>query len=1021
MKSFLLKNKVGRVFRLFVEGRPAYLAKTFANSLKPLKFDDDYAARQFIRGLDVPAPTLQQIFNERSTSKRSGNSGELEGSLAKLLVSQKVAIYPLSSQSPQTSPYTQKRLKAASGSSVQFVSPDFLINNQNSNPKTFSDVKDAVKFIDELDPEIKDLNHIADELKISRSGDYDKQVQAIAEGLVQGKAVILVAQENKIASVVEDTEAITETKKHTLGPETVAEEVIKVKAKLEAEYKVVLFDKQLSKHQESTEDKVLTGATYIELSLEQDRSSPTFDKGATLELSGTGKVEAYSDDALTTKFNFGSEIPVDKIAVGKNLKLWLVGKNKGKFKLKLTPAKSSNGKFVNQPAAELEMGVAELALDVYEQDLAKLKKIQVDPDVDPISDYHKALDAEVLPDQIAQSEEDKIKKGRLLHAQNGAHFGRSKLVLKALVVDQFPAGCDNYQITLNTGGKSGSVKIFDSEFDGSEVPLPLSIKKSDLSSDKTYWVEGGAESDAFRDTILDVGLDRAPGGQTKTAKKNADWARFTVIKIDEVVLNYTPVAGEAQAWDSTKNRFYINLKKGDVGKTIKVQAKLSKALENVNIHFMLVEDKDNRKQTNWGVDLPDGSNSSSGTAGSTWVWKDIDPSVKHLDKTDRKDLLHYAEKTDAKGHVSKELKLSQFGGDKFYLAAYIEQDPHLAKYTHDHSTLGKRKPVMAAAEVNIWREFWYQEIKVSGIASPSLTGAIGQYSDVRSEMADAGAITISRATVNGYTPQAIYPRYMIEVNGGNADALVVSDTNKAQFFTGVVAEKDKPIKIPILICDAQWDAGANSGAASAIDNAANFPIDINMGTLALDPPLQGGHLLVSGDWIAAEKDPATGTWLNARNGNLANADISINPGRGSLYEVTIGIPAGVGAVTANTHIQVQNLVVQGANGPYLGESFNQRILAVYDATSALTKADFQNTIAHEIGHAFKQVVKGNPAAGITGLPSHPHQMDLGQGNHCRHLVNKCVMYDSGPIAGSLNQYCDVCHPYLLVQDMTEIV
>jgi hypothetical protein len=74
--------------------------------------------------------------------------------------------------------------------------------------------------------------------------------------------------------------------------------------------------------------------------------------------------------------------------------------------------------------------------------------------------------------------------------------------------------------------------------------------------------------------------------------------------------------------------------------------------------------------------------------------------------------------------------------------------------------------------------------------------------------------------------------------------------------------------------------------------------------------------------------------------------------------------------------------------------------------------DFQNTIAHEIGHAFKQVTKVRPA----GIPAHPHQYDK-QGSHCRHATDKCVMYESGPIVGSFNRYCDVCHPYVLVQDM----
>ena len=68
----------------------------------------------------------------------------------------------------------------------------------------------------------------------------------------------------------------------------------------------------------------------------------------------------------------------------------------------------------------------------------------------------------------------------------------------------------------------------------------------------------------------------------------------------------------------------------------------------------------------------------------------------------------------------------------------------------------------------------------------------------------------------------------------------------------------------------------------------------------------------------------------------------------------------------------------------------------------------------------QEVPKGDPANGMTGIPAHPNQADEGFGNHCRVDTDKCVMYDSGPIAGSYNRFCDSCHPYLLAQDMTRL-
>jgi hypothetical protein len=421
---------------------------------------------------------------------------------------------------------------------------------------------------------------------------------------------------------------------------------------------------------------------------------------------------------------------------------------------------------------------------------------------------------------------------------------------------------------------------------------------------------------------------------------------------------------------------------------------------------MLAPDKDNLKAANWGVDLP-----------GTWKWKDVSSSVKHKDKADRNNLLHSSAKTDAEGYAKKDaLLLSRFGGDKFRPAAYIDQDPHLAKYVHGHTDLEKKKPVFAAKSITVWRKFWYQVVKVEGLNSPGMGGAEGQYLRVKADMEKCTDLEVARATVNGMNPQAIYPMYMVRLNGGNADALVVSDSNKAQFFGGFAPEADKPVKVPILVCDAQWDIGGNSGAKDVpATDAANFPLDITMDKLVLSPPLQGGSLFVSGTWKAYEL--VAGAEVNVRTAALTDADLSVNPNRANLKAVTINLPAGVGPTTPDTKIEVQQLVVQGAKGPYLGEysSATKRILVVYKPISALFIADFQNTVAHEVGHAFSQTSTALPA----GIPAHPHQYES-QGSHCSHDTDKCLMYATGPIVGSLNRYCDVCHPYVLVQNFSRL-
>lgn len=792
-----------------------------------------------------------------------------------------------------------------------------------------------------------------------------------------------------------------------------------VTPKLEAEYKVVLLEPDLAKHQDPAEEKIVADPTRVELSLIQTNPSNPLDKPARFKCS-PANVEVFLDEECKTKAAgdpaAGIPLKPELFDGGKKVSLYLRGKTAGKFTATFEledPGRPSIR--LDKKSVKEDMGVVRLQMVVHQHDFSAINAIDVDPDTDPIDTYYTNLKNQDLPEQKALTDEQKVKTGRTLHVQKDSNHGRAKLVVKKIDASHWPDGADDYEIYLNRTNTSGAVAVFDAEWDGAEKKFPVKIKLADLkSADQVLWIEGKSATAKRNDVRLDLTLDRPEGGPAKEAKRNADWARFTVVQIKEVKIDYKAPAGKASAWDESKERFYINLKSGSDGRKITIGARLSEKVAKVKVHFMLAPDKNNMKAANWGRDLP-----------GTWKWKDISPTVKHNDKANRKKILHLSAETDAEGYAKVELTLSRFGGDKFHPAAYIDQDPHLAKYVAGHPDLEKKKPIFAEKSVTVWRKFWYRLVKVEGISVPSLAPAIGQYANVRAEMTAGPEISISRADVNGFNPRAIYPMYMVRVNGGNADALVISDSNKHQFFTGYSADPARPVEIPIVVCDAQWDAGGNTAAVSSPTvPASSFPIELRTDKLMIDPPLQGGSLLVSGTWVAGEWDPAAGGgaggWTNVRSGALTPDLLSINPSRDDLRKVRIALPAGVGAVTPQTRVQIKDLVCQGANGPYLGESFNKRILAVYEPKDELHRNDFQNTIVHEIGHAFNQVIKGDPAGGIAGIPKHPHQKDKGQGNHCRYLTNKCVMYDSGPIVGSLNRYCDVCHPYLLVQDMTRI-
>lgn len=783
---------------------------------------------------------------------------------------------------------------------------------------------------------------------------------------------------------------------------------IKVTPELKVEYKVVLLDRGLSAHQGAGETKLFADPTYVLCSLKQSKPEPKFAQGAFLKVEGAGAVEAYEDEKLTKKIDLSKPIPRDALAGAAPHKIYLKGTKKGAFDLKLEAEPPKDARFAADKPAIEKMGVVEVRFTLHDQDRDELAKIQVDPDTDPPSRYWDNLKAKKLPEQKAMTDEGKVKTGRLLHVQKDGHHARAKLVLHKIDAADWPKGADAYEIVLwacesaDPARASAALALFDKEWEGTAQDLPLRVKVSALKSkDKVLWVEGKAASKKALDAQLTAGLDRPAGGPEKAPKRHADWARFTVAEIQEVKLDAASLKAGAAAWDEAAGRLYINLKAGADGRKVRILVSLSQKIKGVTVHAMLAPDKDNRKKANWGIDLP-----------PTWKWKDIDPALKHSDRKDRKDLLHLSAKTDAEGKAAVELTLSRIGGDKFLPAAYLDADPHLAKYVHGHADLEKRKPAFAAKAIQVWRKFWYQVVKVDGMNPPAMLGAEGQYARVRTLMAKAADLPVARNAVNGFNPRAIYPRYMIQVGGGDADALVVSDANKAQFFSGYADEADKPLKVPILVCDAQWDPGGASGSQDVpLRKAAQFPVDVQMDKLALDPPLQGGTLLAAGTWRAAEYNAATKSWENVRQGNLAAGDVCISKSRDSLYKVSVKLPSGLAGATPQTWVEIRGLKINGANGPYLGEysRATKKILAVFDPAEP---QDFQNTIAHEIGHALRQAAKTVPA----GVPAHPHQYDK-QGSHCRCQKNKCVMYESGPIAGSLNRYCDVCHPYLLIQEM----
>ncbi len=749
-----------------------------------------------------------------------------------------------------------------------------------------------------------------------------------------------------------------------------------VTPKIEVEYKVVLLDRGLSAHQPQGEAKLLTdNVTRVEVSATQSTGAPPYlGEGGSFEVS-PANVEVFTDAQCQTPL--AGKIPRAQLLQGP-VPLFLRAKTAGQFTAKLTLDPSGNARVVVKPPATEAMGVVELKLTVHEQDIPEIEKRKVNPDTEPVTDYHAALEKEKLPDQKALSDADKIGKGRWLHAQRGEHHGRAKVVLAKLDAAQWPAGTDDYQITLVTVGGLAVHTAEEGNAPAAGSPLTVATLKA---AEQVRWVEGSAAGKALRDARLELGLDRAGGGLSHTPKARGDWGCFTVVAVSEFKIDYTKGANEHAAWDEAQKRFYINInRKGDpAGRKISFKAKLSAPLAGVPLRFMLAPDKDNGKTANWGIDFPTDGKSN----GTDVKWKDTPAALKHLDKADRQDLFHLKAVTDAKGEAKVELTLSRWGGDKFHPGVYLEQDAHLTKYVHGHATLGKREPVFAAVTpVQVWRKVFYQVTCPKDTAMAAMGGFDTSQRKVFLEplFTEEKTMTAANFTIDPYRPD-----WQFNPGGGDTPKLCIGTHNDAKAMALFVAETAATTpKFNVVVCDEQFDA---QGVTTDIcpfdfDAANNVAREVTLTSTAvrphkltlIDPPLQGGALVISATWQQLTWDGTN--WVIGAQQPLPAAHVVVAKTRTAKNRVMLTPPAA--GVMDATHVVRIRLHLRAADGPYLGWAPNGSVASV--VKGGRPASSIQDVTAHEMGHLFAKARVDS----LAGIPDHKffYQQRGGSGSHC---------------------------------------
>lgn len=736
---------------------------------------------------------------------------------------------------------------------------------------------------------------------------------------------------------------------------------------LEAEYLVALLDRKLDAHHKASGDAPVVSPTRIEVALTQDRPDILkYTKGGKLTRSNAN-VSVYTDEACTTELAFtGNDAALthDQLTQSTRLSLYLRGKTAGRFDLTLTLDPEPDGRIVLDQPAKLEMGVVTLALDVHKYDVAGKP-----------------------PTLKAMTDAQRVGASRFVHAQDGENnHGRAKLVLRKLVASEWPPGCEAYKLRLVETTTTGAVEVFDAETGGAKKTFPLAehTQADVAAAEKVLWLEGKTETDALRDVRLDLGLDRDAGGLAKVEKRNGDVATFTVVKIEKVAPK-DQFDAPTTAYTGDTLKVFTNLKADPDGRKITLKAKLTKALKDVRLGFSLLPEKNNGKAANGGIDLP-----------STWAYDGIADAVKHTPKDGDAARAGFIVATDDQGAAEKEVTLSRFGGDIFWGAAWIDDDPLLADFVDGDTVKGKRKPV-STKKLHVWRKIWFQMTYAQGFAPPVPAAAVAAYEKVKTEFVQAAAGPVlydASATPAG----TWYPEWMVKDGGGTQDVSVVGAHNKAHFFNMLATAADEPCKAHLVICEHQWDPKVSS--LKTVDITSNPSAEIKLNLHILKPTLKNVPLVIEAKYLVPPS-----TWVD-----LTDADILVESTRTDRNAVKVQLPSTAPVPTTSAPVKVKLKLHAGDD--FLGESVGTKILIVYDSADV---PDYNDTITHEVGHAIHQTGESTPVAGI---PAHPNAVNASnQGTHCQYGNKKCVMYDDGPNATAIHEYCEVCHPYLLVEDM----
>ncbi|MBD3422445.1 MAG: OmpA family protein [Chitinivibrionales bacterium] len=331
-----------------------------------------------------------------------------------------------------------------------------------------------------------------------------------------------------------------------------------------------------------------------------------------------------------------------------------------------------------------------------------------------------------------------------------------------------------------------------------------------------------------------------------------------------------------------------------------------------------------------------------------------------------------------------------------------------------------------------WRRFWYQLTHQKGMKLPSFSLTENAWNEVYAEIIKGNTKEFEKddlETLKTKNIRTLYKEYVINPGKSDNEVAVIGSHNRDYFYKLYTKDDAKSPKAHFIICQHQWDESSKKTKKMTVTCDKKVSAEVDLKKNVFFPYLKG-EIIADGTWKALAPQGHTD---HGKSGSLTDDWILLEKNRKSRQHIKFNVPDSAG-LTPDKKAPIQiTYRLKTVAGPYLGESNEHQILAVYNPKDP---NDFNNTLTHEVGHSFNQVPK--PGSVPSGLANHANQYTGcgGRGSHCNTVYDKngkekagnlnkdgeystgvCVMFHAGD-SSCINTFCSVCKPFVKANDFS---